>query len=306
MFGYVRVKHTELKVKEYEFYRGTYCGLCRSMGKCTGQCSRMALSYDFAFLALLRITFDHTPVEFEQKRCLAHPLTKRNTMKHNPSLAYCAGAAALLNYHKILDDLSDEKGMKKLRARLVYPWMAHARKKALRTGLSDLDQTIAQTLKRLSEIERAEAKSVDAPADVFGELLSAIMSYGLDGVGARIAASLGHAVGKWIYIADALDDWCEDAKKERYNPFLRLYDGKLPTKQDYESIGMALKNELYEAEAAADLLEFDNEAIKEIVSNILYLGLPEKIRQISADDGKTAHKDKQKCKHSNERTDKRK
>ena len=112
MFGYVRVKHTELKVKEYEFYRGTYCGLCRSMGKCTGQCSRFALSYDFAFLALLRIAFDRTLVEFEQKRCLAHPLKKRNMMKPNPSLAYCSGAAALLNYHKIMDDLSDEKGAK--------------------------------------------------------------------------------------------------------------------------------------------------------------------------------------------------
>ena len=306
MFGYVRVKHTELRVKEYEFYRGTYCGLCRSMGKCTGQCSRMALSYDFAFLALLRITFDRTPVEFEQKRCLAHPLTKRNTMKPNPSLAYCAGAAAVLNYHKILDDLSDEKGVKKLRARLVYPLMAHARKKALRSGLSELDQRVAELLTKLSDVEHSDKNSVDAPADVFGELLAAIMSHGLDGMNARIASSLGHAVGKWIYIADALDDWQDDAKKERYNPFLRLYDGKLPTKEDYESIGMALKNELYEAEAAADLLAFDNEAIQEIVTNILYLGLPEKIKQISNKDETTASKEKAKCKHLNERTDKTK
>lgn len=305
MFGYVRVKHTELKVKEYEFYRGTYCGLCRSMGKCTGQCSRMALSYDFAFLALLRITFDRTPVEFEQKRCLAHPMTKRNTMKPNPSLAYCAGAAALLNYHKILDDLSDEKGIKKLRARLVYPFMAHARKKALRAGLSELDQKIAELLARLSEVEHSDTHSVDAPADVFGELLAVIMSHGLEGSHARVASALGHAVGKWIYIADALDDWNEDAKKHRYNPFLQLYDGKLPTKEDYESIGTALKNELYAAEAAADLLEFDNEAIQEIVSNILYLGLPDKIKQISEKD-ETEGKEKSKCKHSNERTDKTK
>lgn len=304
MFGYVRVKHTELKVKEYEFYRGTYCGLCRSMGKCTGQCSRMTLSYDFAFLALLRITFDRIPVEFEQKRCLAHPLTKRNTMKHNASLAYCASAAALLNYHKILDDLSDEKGTKKLRALLVYPWIAHARKKALRAGLSELDETVAQTLKHLSEIEASDTNSVDVPADVFGELLSAIMAHGLEGVNARIASSLGHAVGKWIYIADALDDWNEDAKKKRYNPFLRLYEGKLPTKEDYDSIGMALKNELYEAEAAADLLEFENETIQEIVSNILYLGLPDKITQIA--NGTTENKTKSKCTHSNERTDKTK
>ena len=284
MFGYVRVKHTELKVKEYEFYRGTYCGLCRSMGKCTGQCSRFALSYDFAFLALLRITFDRSPVEFEQKRCIAHPLKQRNMMKPNASLAYCAGAAALLNYHKICDDLADEKGVKKLRARLVYPWFSHARKKALRAGLSSLDERISELLTELSAVENSDAKSVDAPAEVFGKLLAAIISHGLDDKDARIANALGHAVGKWIYIADALDDWRDDAKKNRYNPFLKLYDGKLPTKEDYESIGLALKNELYEAEAAADLMTFDNEAIEALVSNILFLGLPERIRQIPAED----------------------
>ncbi len=298
MFGYVRVKHTELKVKEYEFYRGTYCGLCRSMGKCTGQCSRFALSYDFAFLALLRIAFDHTSVEFEQKRCIAHPLKKRNMMKQNSSLAYCAGAAALLNYHKVMDDLADEKGTKKLRALLVRPWMAHARKKALRAGLSNLDATISEYLAELSAVEQSNESSVDAPAEVFGKLLSAIMSYGLDGTSYRIANSLGHAVGKWIYIADALDDWKEDAKKGRYNPFLKLYDGKLPTKKDYESIGLALKNELYEAETAADLLPIDNEAIEAIVSNILYLGLPDRIRQIYAEE-----EQKKKSKQSKERTE---
>ncbi|MBO5937904.1 MAG: hypothetical protein J6Q82_00190 [Clostridia bacterium] len=298
MFGYVRVKHTELKVKEYEFYRGTYCGLCRSMGKCTGQCSRFALSYDFAFLALLRIAFNRTPVEFEQKRCIAHPLKKRNMMKPNDSLAYCAGAAALLNYHKVMDDLADEKGLKKLRALLVRPMMAHARKKALRAGLSELDTRIAELLTELSTVEQSNEKSVDAPAEVFGKLLSLIISHGLDGIDARIASSLGHAIGKWIYIADALDDWQEDAKKGRYNPFLKLYDGKLPTQEDYESIGLALKNELYEAEAAADLLTFDNEAIEEIVSNILYLGLPDRIRQIYTEDNI-----KKKSKQSKERTE---
>ena len=280
MFGYVRVKHTELKVKEYEFYRGTYCGLCRSMGKCTGQCSRMTLSYDFAFLALLRIAFLGDTVCFEQKRCIAHPLKKRNSMKHNPSLAYCAGAAALLNYHKILDDLSDEKGFKKLRARLVYPFVAHSRRKALKSGLSDLDKRISEGLAALSAIEAKQTASVDIPAEAFGEILSHIVSYGLPENDARIARALGLTVGKWIYIADALDDWVEDAKKGRYNPFLLLYGGALPSEEELEGIRAALKNELFRAEAAADLLEFEHSAIKEIIYNVLYLGMPDRIEQI--------------------------
>lgn len=302
MFGYVRVNSPELKVKEYEFYRGTYCGLCRSMGKCTGQCSRMTLSYDFAFLALLRITFLKESVSFGQKRCLAHPLKKRNYMKHNSSLAYCAGAAALLNYHKIADDLSDERGFKKLRALLLRPFMAHSRKKALKAGLGELDEKIAEGLARLSDAERSGVASVDIPAGIFGELLAHIISFDLAESDARIGAALGRTVGKWIYIADALDDLEEDAKNGRYNPFLLLYGGTLPDEQKREGIRLALKNQLYDAEAAADLMEFENEAIQQIVWNILYLGLPERIEKIEKDRCAKACK-KNRKKNEEERTD---
>ena len=103
MFGYVKVNNSELKVKEYEFYRGTYCGLCRSMGKCTGQCSRMTLNYDFVFLALVRMALDTPKIHFEQKRCLAHPFKKRNSMERNEALDYCSATSAILNYQKIKD-----------------------------------------------------------------------------------------------------------------------------------------------------------------------------------------------------------
>ena len=278
------------------------------MGKCTGQCSRMTLSYDFAFLALIRITFMRDTVAFGQKRCIAHPLKKRNYMKHNPSLSYCAGAAALLNYHKIADDLADEKGFKKLRAMLVYPFVKHARKKALRAGLVELDGKISAGLSKLSELEASELVSVDAPAELFGDILAHIISFGLEGSDARIAFTLGKTVGKWIYIADALDDLEEDAQKGRYNPFFMLYGKKLPDERQREDIRSALKNQLYDAEAAIDLMNFENEDIKNIVLNILYLGLPLRIEQIEKERCKEHKKcKKNKCKNTNEhkeRTDK--
>ena len=33
MFGYVKPVVSELLVKEHEFYKATYCGICRSMKK---------------------------------------------------------------------------------------------------------------------------------------------------------------------------------------------------------------------------------------------------------------------------------
>ena len=53
MFGYVKVFRPELKVCEYEQYKGVYCSLCQTLGKRYGFASRMTLSYDFTFLALL-------------------------------------------------------------------------------------------------------------------------------------------------------------------------------------------------------------------------------------------------------------
>ena len=46
MFGYVKPYVPELKVKENEFYRATYCGLCRALGRKSRFLS-FTLSYDF-------------------------------------------------------------------------------------------------------------------------------------------------------------------------------------------------------------------------------------------------------------------
>ncbi len=278
MFGYVKVNSAELKVKEYEFYRGTYCGLCRAMGKCTGQCSRMTLNYDFVFLALVRLAIAPEKIEFKQRRCLVHPLKKRNSMEKNSVLSYCAGASSILNYQKVIDDLQDEKGFKRLKARLVLPFVAHARKRALKRQpeLAALDASVAEVLKELAAEEKSDSVSVDVPANCFGRLLGEIMSFGFEGSDARVAYELGKNIGAWIYIADAMDDMREDAQKGRYNPFLRLYGGRLPTEEELTSVSYAIKNHLYGAEAAVDLIDTEYEPVKNIIQNIIYLGITER------------------------------
>ena len=37
------------------------------------------------------------------------------------------------------------------------------------------------------------------------------------------AEELFYAVGKWVYLIDALDDYEKDVKKKRYNPFILAY-----------------------------------------------------------------------------------
>lgn len=282
MFGYVRTMDAELKVKEHELYRATYCGLCRSMGKCTGQCSRMTLNYDFVFLALTRYAISPCKVSFRARRCLAHPFVKRSSMEQNEILDYCSAASAILNYQKVLDDLNDEKGLKKLRAALLFPFVAYSRKKAIKKdpALRQLDESISKKLESLSMIEKSEQIGVDIPAACFGDILGEIMSFGLDGTDARIAFELGKHVGAWIYVADALDDMREDSKKGRYNPLLKLYGGRIPNGDELSMIYDATKNKLFAAESAFDLIDTDDEGIKNILSNILYIGIPKRTADI--------------------------
>ena len=77
MFGYVRPLKPELRLKEYERYRAYYCGLCRAMGDCTGQCSRLTLSYDAVFLATVRCYLTNETPTVKPIRCLLHPLRRR-------------------------------------------------------------------------------------------------------------------------------------------------------------------------------------------------------------------------------------
>lgn len=273
MFGYIRTDVPEMRVRENEYYRAVYCGLCRAQGKCTGQCSRFTLNYDMVFLALLRLALDGKQVEIKRGRCIAHPFRKRAYLAHCEPLAYCAYAAAILTHGKIADDLVDEKGLKRLKAKMAKPFTARMRKRALKK-YSELDKRVFEGLRKLSEIEKQGLASVDIPADAFGDILADILSFGLEGNDEKIMRNIGRHVGRWIYIVDAMDDLDEDIKKNRFNAFERLYSGEIP-EGERESVANSLRLELLAAEPAFDLIDYNGlDDIEAIIGNIIYLGMP--------------------------------
>ena len=270
MFGYVKPYSPELKVKEQNAYQGIYCGLCRAMGKCTGSCSRFSLSYDFVFLAAVRAALTGDKIEYLQKRCFVHPFKKRPSAKQNPSLEYAAAASAILTYEKLRDDLSDEKGLKRLRASLLLPFASNAKKRA---KLPELEGLVRVKLDELCEIEKAKTASVDLPAEKFGELLGEIFAHGLDGNVKRLAYSIGLCTGKWIYATDASDDMETDAKSGSYNPYLLLWDSDITKAK--EEIPFSLRLLLKDLSAAIELIDFTADPLTEgIIKNTVYLGMP--------------------------------
>ncbi len=275
MLGYIRTDAPELRLRDSECYRAIYCGLCRQMGKCTGQCSRLSLSYDFAFLAAFRMSLTNEALDLQKKRCLVHPFKKRNTAINSPALAYCADASAILTYHKCRDDVDDEKGFKKLRARAVSGFFMGAYRRARRRQPA-LDATVCSLLQELRAYEQDTTlpPSADAPAAIFGNLMATVLSQGLNGVEARIATTFGRAIGRWIYLVDAADDYRDDLASGSFNPFVRLF-GDGMTEENAKSIAVSLKRYLADAESAFLLIDhFPAPEVREILCNILYLGLP--------------------------------
>lgn len=282
MFGYVRADKPEMRLREYEYYRGVYCGLCRALGKCGGQCARMTLSYDFAFMALVRMAIEESSPTFKARRCAAHPTKKRPMAETNAVLEFCAASSILLSYHKIKDDISDEKGSKKLRACIVKPFFEGMKRKPSKKYLQ-LEERLVNRLADLSEYEKTAAEpSVDRPAEIFGSLLSDIMAEGLDRGRGKIARKIGKHIGKWIYIMDAIDDYEEDVKRGRFNPIATACGNDGLSESMRSGLETALTYELMEAEKAFDLIDYPDRDIKEIISNIIYLGMPAEAKKVLA------------------------
>ncbi len=307
MFGYIKPYIPELKVREHELYRAFYCGLCRAMGKITGQLSRFTLSYDFVFLAAVRILLTGETAKIMRNRCVAHPLSPRNSLSECSALRYTSAVAAALFAGKNDDDLSDEKGLRRFRARLVRPAASHMiRKSGIFTdkpprfpekeAAVDGCSKVAPLLSELASLEKEGCDSMDRCASVFGELTAALFSSGLDPAPARVAREIGRGVGRFIYIADACDDAAEDLRLGRYNPILSAYgdraveDGALS-----EDIGKSVRTaallDLERTAAAADLAcdgicgntgnVAPDKDVAAIVKNIIYIGMPRAVEDVT-------------------------
>ena len=282
MFGYVKALTPELRVKEFELYKSVYCGLCHHIKK-RSSFMTFSLSYDFVLPALFALAFtDIGSISFQKKRCLVHPLKKRKVIDGGENMQAVADAAILLVYYKLLDDKTDKdvKFFKRISSSSALPFAARARKKVLNAGYTPIDDIIKEKIASLSVCEKENSASVYDGATIFGELLAEVFSASVKkDSDRRCMYEIGYRVGRWIYIADALDDIPKDLKNGSYNPFISSGED-LSSDAFKENIEMALRLELSESEKALDLLEIGDPGIFNIIQNILYIGMPNVIHRI--------------------------
>ncbi len=270
MFGYVKVYQPELKMGEFEHYRGVYCALCRRLGKRYGLFAQWSLSYDFTFLALLRLALADGCAGFQKKRCPYNPFKKRTCCCDTQQLDAAADAAVLLTYHKLRDTIADGGFFKRLGARLLLPFAANDRRRC-RKRHPDWDEAVAACMQKQADLERERVASVDAAAEPTAELLSFLFTLDVNEERQRrVLERLGYCMGRWIYLIDAADDLEKDRKSGNYNPFLLATD-ETDIAVLRERAGASLNGSLAECKAAYELLtirRFDG-----ILRNVLDFGM---------------------------------
>ena len=132
MTGYIKAFKPELKIKDYELYRGVYCSECRVLGRLYTPIARMLLSYDFTFLSIVRLALQEQCGKFEKGRCCANPAKKCLKCTEDAELERSADVVIIVSYYKLLDDIADGGFFKRLACRLIKPALSLMHKKAAR------------------------------------------------------------------------------------------------------------------------------------------------------------------------------
>ena len=261
MFGYITVHKDELKIKDYNTYRGYYCGLCRELGRCHGQLSRLTLTFDMTFLVLLLTSLYETEPESDMKRCPLHPTTKHLTLR-NEFTEYAADMNILLTYYNLLDDWNDEKKLSSLA-------MSKTLEKSLRritTRYPAKVDAVKQYMSRLAECERQQNHDLDTAAGYTGEMLGEIFAWRNDEWSSDLRR-MGFYLGKFIYLCDAREDMEKDRKTGNYNPLLYHCD-----QPDFETHIQDILT-MMAAECAKEFERLPILMNADILRNILYAGI---------------------------------
>ncbi len=261
MLGVMMVRKDELKFREYDRYRGYYCGLCRAIGqRCSSAC-RMALSFEMTFLAMLHTSLYEPEISDEKHRCLFHPVAKQR-MLANEAIDYAADLSALVSYYDLRDGWEDERRVDRLAASEVL------RRAAKRAGerLPRQKEAVERYVKALHEIEQRNDQNLDAAANLTGEMLAELYVMRED-VYARDLRELGFYLGKFIYLCDSYEDVERDVKKKNYNPLIAR-SGDEAFAANCEQM---LSDMMARAAKAFERLPLLEDA--EIMRNILYSGI---------------------------------
>jgi hypothetical protein len=228
MFGLMRAKKCGMSEEEKNFRRLNYCGTCKTIGSLYGQKSRLLLNHDTVFLAEILSNLSGENVQDWQKsyqsfNCLNLPKSEMPV-----SLQFAATANVILTEFKLADHVTDEG---KRRYRFAQKAFSKEFRKAEEL-LGDWNFPLAEVkaiLQTQNSRENTE-KSLDELAFPTAQTTAIFFGEGVKQTGRRelenLAAEIGFAFGKLIYLLDAFEDYEKDFRTSQFNALRTAFDLK--------------------------------------------------------------------------------
>jgi len=278
MTGYVRPLRCELRLRELDWFRAAYCGLCHTLARRYGFWARWLLGYDYTVLSLALSAYER-PGAVCHKRCPASPFRKKPCLAAGLAAEMAADLTVLLTVGRLKDAVADKSFVKGLPARLALLLMSRAGRRAARRQ-PEAYAAVTRELTRLRAYEQARTSALDPPADTFARMLSQLARGVPDVSGQRVLGHLFYHLGRWVYLMDACDDLAKDAKSGGYNPVavrFGLTGGQL-TDEALGAVWETARLSRLEIETALTLLP--NAPGTAVLENIFLLGLPHTEEQV--------------------------
>ena len=276
MFGYVRADTPYLYIKDDTLYKAAYCGLCKGIAEACGHIARFGLSYDITFLSVILHNIAGEDFKIEKQRCASHCIRAR-LMAETDELTRKLGAFnTALVYYKCTDDIEDGDRGKGRRLFFKKGWK-RARKK-----YPEIEKIVRENMTAQQKTEKTKTESLDRAADATAKMLAQFSDYVLGDKATEHTRALFYAVGKWIYLIDALDDYDKDLKKGAYNPFVLAYRApsrtRLMTSEEGKEVEFAFHSLFYDMREHLSQIKFYFN--RDLTDNILLRGLPAATKRV--------------------------
>lgn len=275
MFGYISPDAPYLFKKDETLYKALYCGLCKGVGKGCGQCARASLSYDMAFVSAFAHNICNFDVDIKKRRCMLHWFRRRPIAVADNLTVTIGCVNVVLAYFKLRDDKAD--GDKRY---LLTPFFYGGYKRARK-----LHPQVVEIIKKYTdmqaETERAGCAIIDAASEPTALMMRDVSDYALGGFSTQFTRILFYAIGKWVYLADALDDYDKDVKKGRYNVLYNAIGGDCKAEmlaKGREELTFVFDSLFADMRRALDNIHFYFN--HDLTDNIILRGIPLKTRSL--------------------------
>lgn len=275
MFGYVNPDTPYLFIKDEKLYKALYCGMCKSIGTGCGQRARAALTYDMAFMSALIHNIRREDVQIKKAHCAIHWFKKRPIAVKDDTSVLLGCINTALAYYKLCDDKADgdKKG--------VFRHMFKRGFKRAKKRHPEAVEIIKTQLEKQAALEKANCSIIDEACEPTAEMMKKLSVYALKEFSTEATEGLFYDLGKWVYLADALDDYDKDVKKKRYNVLYNAFGEKSKcgaVEKNAEEITYIFDS-LF-ADMRQKLADINFRYNHDLTDNIILRGIPLKTRSL--------------------------